>query len=479
MVKRFCISVLIFTAIAWLSSAQPCDHALLFNGTDSYIHCGPGNNLNIEGQLTVEAWVKVDQRLEKQFIVGNFDQNTYDGFYLAIQNQALNCAVRDSASGTKSFNIYQVPANVWTHVAFTYRTGGRFRGYINGNLRIDVQASTTRIGNNGANPLVIGGAPWQPDTFVTNGYIDEVRIYNFERSLSDIRADMRLTLNGTQSGLIGYWKMAEGAGSITADGSGNTMNGTLSGTVLPAWQAAEGPYGSGNARLTAPVSSGIVSFPGTALSMDFTQTCLDTFVVTRIDCYPNLLPTCCNNYSNTYWIVDRYGVLNTVNYDLSFSLPNGAVSASDELMPSNLQLLQRGGFSTDIWPTAVTATSATSSPATINFTNASLTGQLILATTGNSVLNDVANIDGGQQIFTVKPQGSTGYTLCLFQSFSQKVSITIYDVNGRPITTSEVPSNNQSFFIDSSNWSSGFYTVVLNVNNKIYTQKIVFNTTYR
>ena len=458
------------------SVAQSCDHMLLFDGYNSFIDCGPGDNLNIEGQLTVEAWVKLDQRFAMQHVIGNFDQNSFNGFYMAIQNQALNCAVKDSVNGTKSFNVYQVPFNVWTHIAFTYKTGGRFRGYINGKVRIDVPASTTRIGNQTSSHLIIGSAPWRPDTLVAQGNIDEVRIYNLERSANQIREDMRMVLSTPQSGLIGYWKMAEGTGVTTADLSGSGCNGNLSGVVLPTWQTAEGPYGEGSCYLAAPASSGVLNFPGTDLEMNFLQSCLDTFVVSNLQCSPNVLPVCCANYSDSYWIIDRYGVLNPVSYDLNFSLPPGAVSVTDELNPTNIQLQQRDGFSTGTWTNNAFAVSASSVSADVQFANTGVPGQLLLGTTGNSALNNLESVNSVAASVVVFPNpADNSFSVELSPSLVGSTEIKIYDAVGRIVLSPSVNIIDQAVVVETKNWNSGLYYVTVLSATNYYVQKLLVN----
>ncbi len=88
-----------------------------------------------------------------------------------------------------------------------------------------------------------------------HGFIDEVKIYNYARSASQIKADYasRGSAKGVSAqfgdddlsrrlsdGLVGYWKMDEGTGTSVADLSGNNNSGTLSNAT---W--TNGKFGSG------------------------------------------------------------------------------------------------------------------------------------------------------------------------------------------------------------------------------------------
>jgi hypothetical protein len=55
-----------------------------------------------------------------------------------------------------------------------------------------------------------------PDEF-WDGNIDEVRIWNGVRSLSDIQTNKDCRLSGSEPGLIGYWDLEEGTGLTTTN----------------------------------------------------------------------------------------------------------------------------------------------------------------------------------------------------------------------------------------------------------------------
>ena len=59
------------------------------------------------------------------------------------------------------------------------------------------------------------------------GQIDEVRIWKRALTQTEIRNNMSKKLAGTESGLVAYYKMDEGTGTIVEDSSPNSNNGTL------------------------------------------------------------------------------------------------------------------------------------------------------------------------------------------------------------------------------------------------------------
>jgi hypothetical protein len=69
------------------------------------------------------------------------------------------------------------------------------------------------------------------------GYIDEIRIWNIDRSQSEIVSNMALTLSGTESNLIAYWNFQDGtADDVTLNGHNGMLIGdaTITSIELPA-----------------------------------------------------------------------------------------------------------------------------------------------------------------------------------------------------------------------------------------------------
>lgn len=72
---------------------------------------------------------------------------------------------------------------------------------------------------------------------VPNCLIKEVRLWDDERTLAEIKANMYSELVGTEAGLVAYWKGDDGSGAtLTDQQSGGNYDGTITGA---AWQAGE------------------------------------------------------------------------------------------------------------------------------------------------------------------------------------------------------------------------------------------------
>lgn len=59
------------------------------------------------------------------------------------------------------------------------------------------------------------------------GQLDEVRIWSAARSAADLAADGRRPLNGSETGLVGYWRMDEGSGAELFDAGPGALDGAL------------------------------------------------------------------------------------------------------------------------------------------------------------------------------------------------------------------------------------------------------------
>lgn len=67
------------------------------------------------------------------------------------------------------------------------------------------------------------------------GVIAEVRVWNVPRTEDEIASDARKVLNGTERGLVGYWRINEGPGAMVFDFSSYNSVGPVKGE--PNWSA--------------------------------------------------------------------------------------------------------------------------------------------------------------------------------------------------------------------------------------------------
>jgi len=215
--------------------------ALNFDGSDDYVQT-PITDISFSGG-TVSWWQKSNVAFNNNAVVhAPWGQMTSDNtipefsaqkftngnWYVGWNRSADDDRVIIAATATNW------PQGVWSFYTFTWSSGGDSVLYQNGG-QIGSKIGGTTVSNINDN-FVIGRQGRTGTTFF-NGLIDEVRVYNRALSGAEIQA---LYKSGaakfappTNKGLVGYWSMNEGTGTVAGDGSGNGNRGTLTGG--PTW----------------------------------------------------------------------------------------------------------------------------------------------------------------------------------------------------------------------------------------------------
>lgn len=208
------------------------------------------------------------------------------------------------------------------------------------------------------------------------GIVDEVRIWNAVRTQDQIRKDMHRRLEGTEEGLVGYWRFDEGTGTTAQDISGNNNAGIL--WFGPTWTFSTAPFGTGSSDSQAVVSPGIVNFTDCNLEANFTtKSETDTFVVTMIDRSPvGIQPSISENAAPRFWIVRKYGN-GTFDADLTFTFNTGVITQKEIETPGNLKLFVRDSNSDSNWEMISSAIDATTN--TVTFSGITRYGQFSIA----------------------------------------------------------------------------------------------------
>jgi hypothetical protein len=216
------------------AQAQSAQNALSFDGVNDYIDCGNNASIQITGnQITLEAWI-YPTSWKSAIWQGNIiakEQNgggNDNGFMLrAGNNGSLNLTLGNGGWSELISSTNVLSLNTWQHIAGTY-DGSYLRLYVNGNP-IDSLAANINI-NNSTSLLYIGDNGSNARHFP--GIIEEVRIWNVERTKSELLAKMNDDLCGNELGLVANYRMNQGlAGGTNAISVLNDATGVNNGTL--------------------------------------------------------------------------------------------------------------------------------------------------------------------------------------------------------------------------------------------------------
>jgi gliding motility-associated-like protein len=206
------------------------DKAYKFNGTNSYIEV-PYAAENHPSIFTIEFWARLDQDtgdfqspLSSRY--GASPWNNLSGYNFYAVNGLEKWSFTAGSGTWESINtssstigeIYDgntLKFGIWTHLASTY-DGTTYRFYVNGVLAGSKTAGYSRVGFNSipARPLRIGaGRTEGTATYFFNGAVDEVRIWNYVRTESQISNYKNVVLSGQESGLVSYYNFDNGNAS--------------------------------------------------------------------------------------------------------------------------------------------------------------------------------------------------------------------------------------------------------------------------
>ena len=156
-----------------------------FDGVDDYINVGNGASLNMSPSTqTIELWayLNTDTATSKGGLITKVDSGSSNGWYFYYDNSFYYITY----SGTTRHQLYigNLIAGQWYHIAVSNNNGNAIV-YINGVKKAN---STGMIWTQGTSNVWIGSFEIAPTTYVVNGRIDEVRVYNRALSAAEISA---------------------------------------------------------------------------------------------------------------------------------------------------------------------------------------------------------------------------------------------------------------------------------------------------
>jgi len=223
---------LVLTLLSCLGLGAQSGNSLNLDGTNDVVSI---NNVTTP-TFTLEATIKVLRASATGTMAYNgtgildsdIGGNAND-FIFSVLNNKLS--FWDGGSGRNLNGNINVVDGGWHHVAIVREANVGIRLYVDGVL--DTQ--TTGVGAIvlNQNPKIYIGAAYVDSRFL-NADMDEVRIWNYARTLTELDTNKSCELLGNESGLVSYYKFNQGVANadntaITSltDSSSNGNNGTL------------------------------------------------------------------------------------------------------------------------------------------------------------------------------------------------------------------------------------------------------------
>ena len=223
-----------------IAATRAQNTAVTFDGVNDYIDCGNNASLAANTIRTMECWVKFattsgDREILSKSISGQGIELLQFGGNLAVY-----CMYNGSNASFLTYSMSNFKTGVWYHLAFSWNgTKESMKLYVNGASVGAIthvgNINTTGIANPGGSFRIgqwadVSSRPFQ-------GSIDEVRVWNINRSASDIKKDMLKSVAVNTTGLVAYYKLNEGSGTAAAN---STSVAGLNGSLVngPIWSAS-------------------------------------------------------------------------------------------------------------------------------------------------------------------------------------------------------------------------------------------------
>ncbi len=211
----------------------PTGNALSLNGIDQFVEIdSPLSPMVSDGEMTISGWVYVRKFATdtypqaRQPIISKGGTGGYEYALYVYDSGDVGLSLWNSGGGpiAEPFSTgVKIDLNRWHHVAGTANADGTARVYLDGELVAESPPLTAAF-RSGFYPVQIGA---RGDGQYLDALIEDVQIWNVERTPEQIRQDFNGQTTGSEAGLIGYWRFSQSSGETVFDSSSGGNNGLL------------------------------------------------------------------------------------------------------------------------------------------------------------------------------------------------------------------------------------------------------------
>ena len=223
--KLLTATILILLFLAYPALGVSTFSITLVGGSSQCLTHTDNASLSVTGDMTIEMWVKMTANPGEAFDVlmdktGGGGQRGYEVRY--YQPSSVDTVfIRMSQDGTNRFTITwaeTLPQDTWIHVAMVFDASAHdVTLYLDSSFVSTQDITITGIfDSNGV--FAIGCNSFIDDNFI-NAKFDDVRLWASERTSTEIADNYQRELTGSESGLVGYWKMEQNANDSQTSGN--------------------------------------------------------------------------------------------------------------------------------------------------------------------------------------------------------------------------------------------------------------------
>lgn len=204
------------------------------DGYSDYINIPHNTDYNFSSSFSLEIAISPNNLDTQQVIASKvIDSNKDEDWEIGLTSGNKPYFIIGDGSKQKLDSSFTVEKGTTYYIAATY-DGSTMEIYVDGDSQGTKSISTTI--SNGGGDVRVGSRPDGAQFF--DGDVSDFRIWSDTRTQTEIQNNMLTTLDGSESGLVGYWKINDGSDSTPDDQTSNSNDAELKGNA--SWVSAQG-----------------------------------------------------------------------------------------------------------------------------------------------------------------------------------------------------------------------------------------------
>ena len=201
---------------------------LFFDGSGDYVSITDSASLSLTSSITLECWAKASTGAGSSGYISK-DQSSNREWSLVNNGigGTFQSIVRTSGGNSEATSTQLLVAERWYHLAATWTSGSGTKLYIDGILEATGTTVTGTINSTAADVWIAG----VQSANYFKGTMNDIRIWNVERTQTQLIDKAHEKLSGSESGLVGYWKADDVSSATLTDSTANANTGTFGGNA--------------------------------------------------------------------------------------------------------------------------------------------------------------------------------------------------------------------------------------------------------